>query len=196
MDDNITGIILAGGKSTRMGRDKSFILFSGRPLIEVVIDKISALCNDLIIVTNDPQPYEKYSLRVEIDILKDKGPLGGIYTGLMYSKDKYNFVVACDMPFLNHDLMQYMVKEADGYDVVIAENKNRLEPLCAVYSKNCIKRIEKEFSKGSLKITDFLKYVKVRTITEDETAEFDLDGRWFVNVNTLEDYRRLNHARV
>lgn len=185
----MTGIILAGGKSSRMGKDKSFILFSGRPLIEVLIDKISPLFKDLIIVTNKPYLYQKYDIRTEVDIVKDSGPLAGIYTGLVSSRDSYNFIFACDMPFLNQDLIQYMVEETKGgdYDVVVPEYKGRLQPLCAIYSKKCIEPIENELSRNNLKIRDFLQYVKVRVINEKEISRFISSQSLFANINTPQD---------
>lgn len=185
----MTGIILAGGKSRRMGEDKPFVLFSGRPLIETMIDKISPLFNDLIIVTNKPHLYQRYGVRTEVDIVKDQGPLGGIYTGLISSKDRYNFIFACDMPFLNQALIEYMVGEtkSGGYDVVMPEYEGRLQPLCAIYSKRCIKPIEDELSKDNLRIIDFLKYVKVRMIKEKEISRLITGQPSFTNINTPQD---------
>lgn len=187
MIDNTTGIILAGGESVRMGKDKAFILFSGKPLIETVMVKLSALFKDLIIITNKPRLYRKYGIKIQKDILPGRGPLGGIYTGLLSSKTLHNFIVACDMPFLNQDLIRYMVEEINGFDVVIAKAHGRFQPVHAVYSKHCIGPIENELSKNNLKITNFFQYVKVRTITEKEAARFDPDGLSFKNINTPEN---------
>lgn len=188
---NITAIILAGGKSSRMGKDKAFVAFSGRPLIEILIDKISSVFGDLIIVTNKPALYRKYGLRIEVDITKDKGPLAGIYTGLISSEDNYNFIFACDMPFLSRDLIRYMAGERDGYDAVIPEYNGRLEPLCAVYSKSCIRPIETELSRNNLKISDFTKYINARIIRGDEISKFGSDRILFANINTPEDMNNL-----
>ena len=187
MEIDMTGIVLAGGKSSRMDEDKSFVLFSGRPLIEILIDKISPIFKDLIIVTNNPRRYEKYGIRIETDLVKDRGPLAGIYTGLVSSKDNCNFICACDMPFLSQGLIQYMLKERDGYDVVIPEYEGRLQPLCAIYSKECVAPIENELSKNNLKIIDFFKHVKVRRIDEKEISRFISGQPPFVNINTPQD---------
>ncbi|MFQ5951787.1 MAG: molybdenum cofactor guanylyltransferase [Candidatus Omnitrophota bacterium] len=189
MTHRITGIILSGGKSARMGRDKAFILFSGKPLIGVMIDNLSAVCVELIIATNKPYLYQEYNVQVSIDIIKDKGPLGGIHAGLIASRNMYNFVCACDMPFINRDLVGYMAENADGYDAVIVEHKQELEPLCAVYSKNCIEHIEKELYRGNLKMTDFLKSIRIKVMKERDISKFDPEGRSFVNVNTKKDYQ-------
>lgn len=189
MDHNITGIILAGGKSSRMDEDKAFIPFSGKPLIEIMINKLTQIYAELIIITNKPRFYEKYGLKTHPDILKGRGPLGGIYTGLITSKDKYNFIAACDMPFLNLDLVRYMIKEIDDYDAVIPEYNGRLQPLCGIYSKNCIIPIESTLSANNLKVTDLLQHVEVKLISEEEVKRLDPEGLSFTNINTKKDYQ-------
>lgn len=190
-DLSITGIILAGGKSSRMGEDKAFTLFSGRPLIEVLIDKLSRIFNNLMIITNKPDLYKKYGIEIHTDLLKDHGSLGGIYTGLFYSKTNYNFICACDMPFLNENLIKFMLKKTESYDVLIPQYNARLEPLSAIYSKNCIAPIKEQLSKNNLKVTDFFSSCKVKTITENEIVAFDAIGKCFVNINTREDYHAI-----
>lgn len=183
MIDNVTCIILAGGKSSRMGRDKSFVPFSGKPLIENVIDKMKPIFKEKIIVTNSPHLYEKYNIETRVDILKDRGPLGGIHAGLSYSKNKYNFVVACDMPFLNEGLICFMTQRLGDCDAVVPRCKGRLEPLCAIYSKSCIGPIESEISRNNLKMRNFLKLLKIRII-EEEAVLLTANNRSFVNINT------------
>ncbi len=189
MIKQITCVILAGGKSSRMGENKAFIECSGKALIEILIDKLSTLFKDLIIVANKPHLYQKYAVVARPDLLKDRGPLGGIYTGLHYSKTKYAFVAACDMPYLNENLVKFISQRIDDHDVVMPEFKGHLEPLCAIYSTNCIGPIEEQLSAGNLKITDFLQYVKVRIIAEEDIIKFDPEGLSFVNINTPEDLR-------
>jgi len=189
MIDNISCIILSGGKNSRMAEDKAFMPLSGKPIIEILIDKLSSLFKDLIIITNNPKLYRKYGLETYTDILKDRGPLGGIHTGLAYSKLRYNFVVACDMPYVNLELVRFMSASIEGYDLVVPKQNGQFEPLCAVYSKNCIKTIEDQLHKNNLKITDFFSSVKVRTITENEVAAFDAEGKCFVNINTRKNYQ-------
>ncbi len=185
----ITGIILSGGKSSRMGRDKAFLPFPHKPLIEIMIDKLSVLFNELIVVTGNPHLYSKYGIRTVKDIIPQRGPLGGIYTGLLFSKNHYNFIVACDMPFLNPDLVHYMVQKIKGYDLVVPEYGDQLQPLCAIYSKNCIESIKEELSGDNLKVTCFFKNVKQKLITEEEIKKTDFQGLSFVNINTPEEYK-------
>jgi len=191
MKSDITGIILAGGKSRRMGEDKAFVSFSGRPLIETLIDKLSGVFKDLIIVTNTPHLYKGYGLETYTDLVKDKGPLAGIYTGLFYSKTAHSFIVACDMPFLNRDLIRFMLGKIDRYDIVVSRRRGRPEPLCAVYSKRCIKPIECQLHNNNLKITDLFPRVRTRIITAEETASCGARDKDFVNINTREDYRAI-----
>jgi molybdopterin-guanine dinucleotide biosynthesis protein A len=193
MNNNITGIILAGGRSSRMDQDKAFILFSGRPLIEIVIEMTSTLFEHLMIVANEPNLYQKYGIKIQSDIIKDCGPLGGIYTGLFYSRNKYNFIVACDMPFLNQDLVQCMIEKIGDFDVIIPEHNGQLEPLCAIYSKDCITPIKNQLSQNNLKITDFFQSVKVKTILEEETIKLDPQGFSFTNINTPQDLKAALH---
>ena len=191
MINNITGIILAGGESSRMGQDKAFILLSGKPMIEVLIDKMSEVFSDLMIVTNKPHLYEKYGIKTYEDIVKNMGPMGGIYTGLLTARKGYSFFFACDMPFLNSSLIRFMSENIKGYNAVVPQHNGRLEPLYAVYSRNCITAIENQLHKNNLKITDFLSLVKVRVITEQEIAMFDAERKCFTNINTPKDHQAM-----
>src|SRR3989338_1265003 len=119
MNSKITGVILAGGKSSRMGRDKAFIRFSEGPMIEILINKLSSLFEDLLIITNKPHAYRKYGIKTANDAISGCGPLGGILSALLLSKNKYNFIFACDMPFLNKNLIRYMIGRMKDYDAVI-----------------------------------------------------------------------------
>lgn len=195
MISKATGIILAGGKSVRMGEDKSLIPFHGKPLIEIVINRLSPLFKNLLIISNQPELYEKYRLRIHSDILKGRGPLGGIYTGLIASADIYNLVVACDMPFISQGLVKYMLKKSDGYDAVIAEYDGRPQPLCAVYSKDCIKPAEKALAENNLKLTDFINTLKARRIKEEEVESLDNRGLSFANINTRKDYQWMSEKQ-
>lgn len=212
IDFSITGIILAGGSGERIGCNKAFLKLGSKTLIEELISRLEERFPRLIIVANETEKYRKFHHEVISDILPHKGPLGGIYTGLVNSNSLYNFIVACDMPFIKPDLIRYMMEKIEVNDVIIPKWNGKFEPLCAIYSKKCIKPIEKQLSKDNLKITDFFKDVnpvrsklsktpatplvwtsngvKVKVITEKEVAKFDLKGFSFVNINTPEDCRK------
>lgn len=188
---SITGIILAGGKSSRMKHEKAFLKLGAKTIIEELISRLKKNFCKLIIIANDTRKYMEFGLEMASDILPEKGPLGGIYTALVKSDSFYNFVFACDMPFINQDLIRYMLKECRGYDITIADYNGRLQPLCAIYSKNCIEPIKKQLEKNELKIRDFFDYVKVRKISKEEITKFDSGGLSFSNINTPEEYLAL-----
>ncbi len=115
----VSAVILAGGKSRRMGRDKSFLEFDGKPLISRVIEQAGKVCAETIIVANDVELYRQFGLRVVSDVFPHKGSLGGLYSGLLAAQDENVLALACDMPFLNPDLIRYMISIKSEYDVVI-----------------------------------------------------------------------------
>ena len=135
----MTGIVLSGGENRRMGRDKAFLKIAGIPMIEHVLQALQSVVKQkIIIVTNSPQAYTSYGVRVVTDASDKRGSLIGIYTGLLYSQDEYNIVVACDMPFLNSKLLRFMIEIQEGYDLIVYRNNAIFEPLHAIYSKNCL----------------------------------------------------------
>lgn len=190
MTDNsspLTVAIQAGGKSIRMGRDKSFIPFQGRPMIEVVRDHVDDLGDELILITNDPLPYAYLDLPTYGDIYLDHGPLGGIHSALANARSPHVLIVACDMPWLNRDLLDYLVGLRQTADVIVPRWQKFPEPLHAVYSKTCLGPIEKNLEAGNLKITRFFSDVAVRFVDRDEIVRFDPQGRSFTNINRPQD---------
>tara|TARA_Y100000031_G_C8093839_1_gene325457 strand:+ start:160 stop:753 length:594 start_codon:yes stop_codon:yes gene_type:complete len=191
MHKNVSGIILSGGKSTRMGQDKAFLLPEGKPLVEIAIDVLSELFEQVLVITNNPEKYGKYrqKLIIKEDLIPDKGPLGGIYTGLLSSQNVYNFIIACDMPFLNRELLAYIVNQAEGFDAVIPEYKGRLNPLFALYSKDCIPEFKKQISQDNLKIRNFIGDMNAKILPSTEVEKLDPQGLSFTNFNTYEQYQ-------
>ncbi len=183
----LTIAIQAGGKSSRMGTDKSFVPFLGRPMIEVVRERVEGLGDELIIVTNKPDAYAYLGLPMFGDDYPDTGPLGGIYTAVHHARHERTLVVACDMPWLNRALLEYMVGLRETADVVVPRWDKFPEPLHAMYSKACLEPMREKLEAGMLKITAFYGRVAVRFVEREEIARFDPDGRSFVNVNTPDD---------
>ncbi len=194
--EKISGVILSGGHSNRMKADKAFLIIDGVPIIEIIISTLRSIFKEIIIISNLPDKYLYLNAKVFEDLISEKGPLGGIYTALKVSNNFYNFIVACDMPFINEYLIDYMIKNIHNYDIVILEQNGKLEPLFAIYSKNCLPYIEKELSEGSLKVTNFFKNMDVKIIKEREIPKFDSTGLSLTNINTPEDYRRVQNERV
>jgi len=180
----ISGIILAGGESRRMGVNKALLTVGGQPLIRRVVDVVAQVADELIIVADQPGLYAHLGARVIKDILPGRGALGGIYSGLRGACHFHCLVVACDMPFLNLNLLRYMVTCAPGWDIVIPRLHGWLEPLHALYSRACLDPIKKLFSEGNLKIIDLLPEVRVRYLEAEEIELFDGQYLCFTNVNT------------
>jgi len=187
----VSGIVLAGGQSSRLGADKSFINVNGQSLIEHIVAKLTRLSDDVIIVTNSPDEYDHLEARLVGDIYPSKGALGGIYSGLRAAANAYSLVVACDMPFLDLNLLRYMIILAREHDVVIPRIGGFTEPLHAIYSKNCLEPIDRLLARGGLKIIDFFSEVRVRYVEESEVDIFDPQHLSFFNVNTPNDLEEM-----
>ena len=195
-DLTITSIILAGGRSSRLGREKLAEVIAGKSLIERAISRLSALSPEILIVISQKQArsslpsYTYPDAKTVVDLYPETGSLIGIYTGLVHSSNFLNLVVACDMPFLNLELLRYMVKMAPGFDVVIPRIGDQMEPLHAVYSRNCIGPMEDLIKQGNLKVTGFFDSVKLRYVGEEELDRFDPEHLSFFNINTEADLKR------
>ena len=183
----MTGIILAGGKSTRMGEDKALIEVGEVPLFERAYRVLREIFSEIIIVANDARPFENYEARLQKDIISDKGALGGLYTGLFHSQSHHAFCAACDMPLLNPRLIKYMAEERDEYDVIIPRTRDGLHPLHAIYSKRCLNPMRQLLNRDDLRIVNFFPQVTVRYIEEMEIRELDPHMRSLINVNTEEE---------
>lgn len=166
----------------------------GRSLIERTIDCLSPLCQEILVVTSRAQlnVITAVGLRgkVVVDCWPGMGALVGIYTGLTETGSFYNLVVACDMPFLNRELLRYLIDLAPDYDVVVPKVKGMYEPLHAVYSKKCLSAISHSLEKGELAISKLFSLVRVKYVGIDEVCKFDPEFLSFFNVNTLDDLRR------
>jgi len=185
----MTGIVLSGGENKRMGKDKAFLKIAGKPMIEHVLQALQSVVDRIIIVTNSPQAYASYDALVVTDASAKRGPLTGIYTGLLHSTDEYNIVVACDMPFLNSSLLSYMAGLAGDYDVVVPKVGEYIEPLHGIYRKQLLPVIEKRIQCDARQIRGVFSEARVRYVTESEIDRFDPERRSFKNLNTPEEYK-------
>lgn len=185
----MNGIILAGGENRRMGTDKAFLEFCGRPMIERILEVYFRLFDRTIVVTNSPERYNGYGADVVKDALDVRGPLTGIYSGLKHSGDAYNFVAACDMPFLNERLIEFMITASRGHDAVVPKVKGLVEPLHAVYARRILPRIESQLRTGERRIQELFRDIDVRYVSEAEIVQYDPLQRSFKNVNTPEEYK-------
>ncbi len=184
-------ILLAGGNSSRLTIDKAFLkLIDNKTIIENIIDCLKNVFNQIIIVANNEEDYRFLHFKVVPDLVRNKGPLGGIYTGLKTSKEEHNLVLACDMPFFSVDLIKYMLKFND-FDIVVPRFNGYVEPLHAIYSKNILPIIENQLENNELKISDMIKKVKkTRYIEKEEIGRFDKRNICFFNINNKEDLKK------
>jgi molybdopterin-guanine dinucleotide biosynthesis protein A len=185
----MTGIVLSGGENKRMGKDKAFLLIAGKPMIEHVLQALRVVADRIIIVTNSPQAYTSYKALVVTDASDKRGPLTGIYTGLLHARDPYSVVVACDMPFLNPQLLSYMAGLAEEYDVVLPKVGDFVEPLHAIYRRSMLPVIEDHINRDARQIRGIFCKARVRYVTESEIDRFDPERRSFRNLNTPEEYK-------
>ncbi len=189
-DRSVTGIILAGGRGRRLGGvDKAFIRLEKTPMIERVLEVVTEVCDDIIVVSRSHEDYLHYDVRSVEDLVPGTGPLGGLYTGLKASNSSINFVVACDMPFLNRKFIQYMVDRFGSTDIVIPRLNGFLEPLHALYSRACIPAIEDNLEAGERKLKSFFHQVSITVVEEHMITPFDPDLRMFTNINNSDDMR-------
>lgn len=180
-------VIIAGGKSSRMGRDKALLQIGGRTMIEQIVAQTADLGGDQIVITNTPERYKYLGLPTFPDVLPDKGALGGLYTAIHYAAQPYALTLACDMPFVNVPLLQRMLALAADFDAVIPRVNGEAEPFRAVYSKACLGPIRRALEAGQMRVISFFGEVRLRWLEEDEIDQFDPQRRSFFNVNTPED---------
>jgi molybdopterin-guanine dinucleotide biosynthesis protein A len=195
----MTSIVLAGGKSSRLGRNKALQIIDGRSLIQRVIDSLAALSTEIIVVTAHGEAIPCYSavqIETVADIYPEKGPLGGIYSGLMASRSPRAVAVGCDTPFLSASLLRYMTQVRSMYDVVVPRIKSKLEPLCAVYSESCTGPIQRLLAQDELRIDRLFGMVKVKYVGESEVNRFDPEHLSFLNVNSHADLDRARRLAI
>jgi molybdenum cofactor guanylyltransferase len=190
MTETISGIILAGGSSHRMGTDKSFLDLGGKPVIAHVIAVMAAAFDRVLLVTNDPDKYARFDLPMTPDIIPGVGTLGGIHAGLSSLNGTAAFFVASDMPFVRPALIRYLIDAFHDADAVVPYLNGEYEPLLAIYAKSCLPAVEKTIASRRRRAVDFLSAVRLRRIREDEFSAVDPDYLSIFNINTPEDYRR------
>lgn len=187
-----TAIILAGGKSSRMGFDKQFLEFKGKRLLDIIIGQVKEEFEEIIIITNKPEEYKGYPYRIKSDAIKSIGPLAGIYTGLKAAKSKYSFLIACDMPYLNMDYIGYMkeIIEEHGVEVCISEKGGYIEPFHGFYSRGIVEDLEKYIGEGKRNIRGLIRRLDSYYVEEAVAREYSPDLKIFENLNTQEDLEK------
>ncbi len=185
--NNITGIILAGGKSSRMGTEKGLIIYKNKPFVEHIIEAMSPLVDNIIIISNN-KVYESFGFKCYEDLIKNTGPLAGIYTGLRYSKTDYNLIVSCDIPLVKTIVLQKLIDQKnDASEVIQLQSQGKNMPLIALYKKSCEVIFMEELHQNQKKVQKALKKCNVKTVIIDGSLE-----QVTANINTPEDLELLN----
>jgi molybdopterin-guanine dinucleotide biosynthesis protein A len=187
----VTGVILAGGKSSRMRSNKALLPYKGGRFIEAIYRQMSELFDEVIIVTNTPDEYAFLPCRKVPDLHPGMGALAGLHSGLHHSDTPHIFAVACDMPYLNSALIKRLAALRTKADVIIPEGEKGLEPLHAFYGKQCRDAMEKALQSGNRRIVSFFPEARVTVFSRDEVTTFDPSLDSFRNINTPADYFEL-----
>ena len=185
----ITGVILAGGKSSRMGQNKALMSLGGKRLVDRVVEVMREVFHDLLMVTNTPEVYADLGLPMVRDVWPEKGSLGGVYSAIYHVTTPYCLVVACDMPFLHAAMMRYLITQIADYDVIVPDVLDDLQTLHTIYSKACLQPIERRLEAHRLRIVGFFPDVRVRTVTANELQPYDPELLAFQNLNTPEEFQ-------
>jgi molybdenum cofactor guanylyltransferase len=193
----LSAAVLAGGRSRRMGQDKALLDIEGRALIEYVLDVTNEVADETLIIASERPEYESFGVRVVPDKYPQSGSLGGIYTALTESSNDRCLVLACDMPFVNAELLKFMAEHDPSYDVLVpalsAERSSQggaetLETLHAIYSKSCLSAIERQLQAGVYKVIGFFSEVNVQKLPEELVLRYDPQLLSFFNANTPEEF--------
>lgn len=193
-----TAVILAGGKSIRMGFDKQLLSVNKMRLINLLIKKLYNEFEEIIIVTNTPSYYKNLSCKIVCDEIKDKGPLGGIHAGLKNASSKYVYVLACDMPNVNLEYIRFMKSKINEKEVdacITKLGKEYIEPFNAFYSKTTLKEIENNLLNGKKSIHSYIEKINTLYIEEKQARKFSPNWDMFFNLNTKEDLGKYQHLK-
>jgi len=177
----MTVLILAGGKSTRMGQDKGLMEFNGKPMVAHVIDVAKKISDQIILVANK-EAYNQFGLPVVHDEVFEKGPLGGIFSGLKKSDTDYNLVLSCDIPFIHQGVLEFLIESSTGNDVTVASQAGKIHPLIGIYRKTCLPVIKNHLQADKLKLMLLFEEVKTRFVEMDDFLSAN-----FKNINSKAD---------
>jgi molybdenum cofactor guanylyltransferase len=182
----VTGIILAGGESSRMGTDKGLSVLCGQPLISYAIQVLSGLC-DNIIISSSSGSYQKFGFPVVADDVSGIGPMGGIYSSLKHSNTEKNLVLSCDLPFVSKELMNYILQQGEAFEVAVPwEGGRHYEPLCGFYTVSILERMNAFIQKGNYKLPDLFEQISINRLVINSDLDFYKDNL-FLNVNSKHD---------
>lgn len=183
LNEGITGVVMAGGKSSRMGSDKGLVEFGGKPLVQYAIDSLKSVCDNVLISTHNPV-YSQFGLPLIADEIPDCGPIGGIYSALKASTTDQILVLACDMPFVTSETLLKLIAQNKGFECIVPRVGGKLEPLCSIYFKSLIGVVERNIKNGKFALNQLIMKANYCLIDFDEKVPD------FKNFNTLDDFKR------
>jgi len=184
----ITGAVLAGGRSLRFGKNKAFQQLRGKRFIDLAIESLRPFCDPVMVVVSEIEPYLDTGAMLVQDIIQHQGPLGGIYTALLFSSAEWVFVKATDMPFLVPELASLIIDAKEGFDAVVPKLNDFYDPLLAMYNRRCLPAIARQLQEPDKhQAIGFYRKIRIRTVTESEWRKVDPDALSFKNVNTPSD---------
>ena len=181
-----SGVILAGGRSSRMKFNKAFAEISGKPVINIIADKFAGLFDETIIISNEPELFEQLGLAVFTDIYPRMGPVSGIHSGLYHARYNRVFVLGCDVPFINMELVEYMIANLGDYDSVVPEIDSYLQPLAAVYNRKCLPVLAACLQEDRVKLIRIFEELNALVLSRNELEKFGIVEEIFLNVNDIE----------
>ena len=186
--EGISGFVLAGGKSSRMGRDKALLDFRGQPLLPYMLNLLRPFCSDTFISGNNPV-YQMFGVKVIPDIYADKGPISGIFSVLNFTQSDWNLIVSVDVPMVNHELLLYLIDHRNSYDAVVPVHSEGTEPLIALYHKRIIPIIQEMIDTNDYKLMNLFKRINTYYLDCNELVR--RHPHLFLNVNKLDDYQAI-----
>lgn len=187
---HICGVILAGGKSSRMGTNKSLLPINGKPTIQHIAEELQKITKDIIIISNHPSDYDFLPFKIYEDRFLDKGPLAGIESALYYQPADLYLFAACDMPFIQADIYQLLLANMEDNDVIIPKYEERIHPLAGIYRKTVLPYVQQQLSKDDLKVRRLFDYLKVKYVGDYPEIAGEILTKHFFNMNKPEEYQK------
>ncbi|WP_099158306.1 molybdenum cofactor guanylyltransferase [Virgibacillus ndiopensis] len=187
---NSCGVILSGGKSSRMGKTKSLLPLHNKSVIEHIALELSKFVDDLVVATNEPAKYTFLGLPMFTDRYTNKGPLAGIETGIYHTNADFYFFAACDMPFINQQVYNFLVDQLKDFDAVIPVYENTMHPLTGIYKRSVLPNIQQQLDRDDRKVKKLFDYINVNYVSHYDTISDEILQRHFFNMNYPAQYEQ------
>jgi len=184
----VSAAILAGGKSSRMGTNKSLLLLDGKSVIERISNSLQDMCNECFIIANDQKPYEQLGMPIYQDDHPGQGPLAGLEAALIHAKSDLVLLAACDMPFADPAVYRLLLDQLGGADAAVPVYAGRMHPLSGLYRKTALPAVQSCLEQGNLRMKSFLNLIQTKELSHFPELGPDILDKHFFNMNTPEEY--------